>query len=90
MPVVQLKFWVFTPEQKIELIDYINHMESQTYGLTTQDILSLAYQLTEFNKISYPFSSQKAKADFDWLKGFRKRHLELSLPTSKSMSVVQA
>ncbi|XP_015435159.1 PREDICTED: uncharacterized protein LOC107190790 [Dufourea novaeangliae] len=81
---------VFTQEQEHELVQHIQDMESRMYGLTTRDILSLAYQLAEKNKIKHPFSTEKGIAGIDWLRGFRKRNPNISLRTPESTSAARA
>lgn len=81
---------VFTPEQERELVEHIKDMESRMYGLTKQDVLSLAYQLAEKNKIPHPFSAERGKAGVDWLKGFRKRNPDIALRSPESTSAARA
>ncbi|CAF4935181.1 unnamed protein product [Pieris macdunnoughi] len=81
---------VFTTEQEAELVKHIKDMEIRMYGLTKTEILSLAYQLAEKNKIKHPFSSKREKAGIEWLKGFRKRHPDITLRAPESTSAARA
>lgn len=45
------------------LVKHIKDMESTMYGLTKQDVLSLAYQLAEKHKITHPFSAKREMPD---------------------------
>lgn len=81
---------VFTPEQERELVSHIKDMESRMYGLTKQDVLSLAYQLAVKNNISHRFSDEKGKAGNEWLVGFRKRNPDITLRAPESTSSARA
>ncbi|KAK9871892.1 hypothetical protein WA026_015141 [Henosepilachna vigintioctopunctata] len=62
-------------------------MESRMYGLTTHDVLTLAYQLAERNNLSHPVSEAKGKAGHEWLRGFRRRHPDITMPETTEMDV---
>ncbi|CAH2012969.1 unnamed protein product [Acanthoscelides obtectus] len=81
---------VFTPEQENEHIEHVEDMETSMYELTKKDILGLAYQLAEKNKIAHPFSVEKGKAGADWLRGFRQRHSHIVLRSPESTSAARA
>ncbi|CAH2018479.1 unnamed protein product, partial [Acanthoscelides obtectus] len=53
-------------------------MESKFYGLTSQDVRRMAYELAARNKIKHPFSPSGA-AGRAWIDLFLKRHPELSI-----------
>ncbi|CAH1965849.1 unnamed protein product [Acanthoscelides obtectus] len=77
-------------EQEEELVAHILNMESRMYGLTTKDVRSIAYQLAEKNNIVHPFSKVTCLAGKDWLIGFRKRPLQISLRSPESTSAARA
>lgn len=79
---------VFTADQEIDLVNHIKDMETRMYGLTRQDVLSLAYQLAVKNNIPHPF--QREKAGYDWLRGFRQRHSDITLRAPESTSAARA
>ena len=79
---------VFTAGQEIELVQHIKDMETRMYGLTRQDVVSLAYQLAVKNNIAHPF--QNEKAGYDWLRGFRQRHPDIALRAPESTSTARA
>lgn len=81
---------VFSEEQEEELVAHIVDMESRMYGLTNMDVRSLAYQLAEKNNISHSFCHETKLAGKDWLRGFRRRHPELSLRCPESTSAARA
>lgn len=47
---------IFNDEQENEIISYLIDMEKRFFGLTINDIRSLAYQLAEKNNISHNFN----------------------------------
>lgn len=59
------------------------------YGLTTKDIVSLAYQLAVRNT-KHPFSAEKDKAGKDRLRRFRKRHFDITMRAPESTSAARA
>ncbi|KOB65158.1 Uncharacterized protein OBRU01_23139 [Operophtera brumata] len=63
---------VFTPEQEMELIEYVFHMDALFYGLSKTEFLELVYQYAEMNGILHPFKNDTAGSD--WYKGFVVRH----------------
>ncbi|CAH1954405.1 unnamed protein product [Acanthoscelides obtectus] len=85
-----IKTGVFTKEQEEELVAHILTMEGRMSGLTTKDERSIAYQLAEKNNIVHPFSKVTCLAGKDWLIGFRKRHLQISLRSPESTSAARA
>lgn len=78
----------FTDAQEAVLVDYIKSMESRLFGLTTEDLRRLAYQLAEKNHIKHNFKNNIA--GLDWLKGFLKRHQDLSLRIPEATSAARA
>ncbi|MES9905044.1 MAG: helix-turn-helix domain-containing protein [Sedimenticola sp.] len=81
---------VLSMEQEIELCEHIKQMESVLFGLSTDDVRSLAYQFCQLNDIAHPFSEMKKKAGWDWLYGFLKRHPDLKLRTPEAVSFARA
>lgn len=59
------------------------------YGLTTKDIVSLAYQLAVRNT-KHPFSAEKDKAGKDRLRRFRKRHFDITMRAPESTLAARA
>lgn len=58
--------------------------------LTTVVLQNLAYQLAEKNAKVHNFNHDKMIAGVDWLKGFMKRHPDLSIRKPEATSAVQA
>ena len=71
-----------------ELLEHAKKMQYMFFGLTTDSLRELAFQLAEANGLNAPFYKSSNKAGKDWLFNFLKRHPELSLrqpdPTSLS------
>ena len=69
-----------------ELLEHAKKMQCMFFGLTTDSLRELAFQLAEANGLNVPFNKSSNKAGKDWLFNFLKRHPELSLlqpdPTS--------
>ena len=55
----------------------IHDKEGGLYGLTTVDVIHLAYEITEKQIINHCFSKGTKMAEEDWLKGLFDRHLNL-------------
>ena len=69
-----------------ELVEHLLSLESMMFGLTTNDVRNLAFQLAEKNNLPNSFNKAKRKAGKDWLQGFMHRVyalLELSLSIPK-------
>jgi hypothetical protein len=79
---------VFSADFENELVMHVVEMQERFYGLTFEDLQSLAYELAERNKLCHPFSKEKKRAGRDWAYNFLRRFPELSLrsPEPTSMS----
>lgn len=72
-----------------QLVKYILEMESKLFGMTTNDIKIMAYQLAVRNDIAHPFGADKAGRG--WIDHFLTRHrdrLSLRKPTGTSAARV--
>ena len=71
-----------------ELLEHVEKMQCMFFGLTTDSLRELAFQLAEANGLNVPFNKSSNRAGKDWLFNFLKRHPELTLrqpdPTSFS------
>ncbi|KOC59892.1 hypothetical protein WH47_10533 [Habropoda laboriosa] len=65
-------------------------MEKRLFGLNTTDLRKMAYQLAVKNRKKCNFNTDKQMASIDWLKGFLKRHLDLSIRKSEAISAARA
>lgn len=81
---------VFTPEQEKHLVDTILYHEFQLYGLTTQEIREIAFQLAIKFNLNHNFNMNLELAGKDWLIGFLQRHPELSLRKPEHTSKARA
>ncbi|XP_055903963.1 tigger transposable element-derived protein 6-like [Eupeodes corollae] len=79
---------IFPLELEESLVDYTLQMEGKLFGLTRNDIKSLAFQLALKNNIPNPFSLVNEVAGRSWLRLFLKRHPLLSFrqPTGTSFA----
>lgn len=81
---------IFTVEQESQLVDHIKLMERAFFGLTRQNVRSLAYELAVRLNITHPFPQDTKLAGLDWLNGFMERHAELSLRCPQATSLSRA
>lgn len=81
---------VFSVEQETELVEYVKHMESRLFGFTTTELRRVAFQLAERNQLEHKFNKENRLAGLDWLKGFLKRHQDLSLRSPEPTSAARA
>ena len=81
---------VLSKEIEDELFGYCVTMEEKLFGLTTDDIRELAFELAERNKIDHPFNKETGKAGWAWLAGFRTRYPRLSLRSPENTSAARA
>eukprot|EP00057_Strongylocentrotus_purpuratus_P025733 XP_011680207.1 PREDICTED: uncharacterized protein LOC105445837 [Strongylocentrotus purpuratus] len=79
----------FPEEIEKDHVDYIHQMELMMYGLTSNDLRRLAFQLTERNGIAHQFNREKQMAGKDWLYSFIKRH-PISLRQPEATSAARA
>lgn len=79
---------VFNEEFECELIAHVVELQNRFYGIGTQELRRVAYELAEKNGIRHPFSKDKKLAGQDWVAGFLKRYPALTLrrPEPTSMS----
>ena len=77
-------------EVETELLKHILDFESRLFGFTAIDVRKLAFELAEHQGFCHPFNKNKALAGWDWLKGFRSRHPELSLRCPEPTSAARA
>lgn len=81
---------VFSKQEEDELVRYIKEMEKRLFGLTTVVLRKLAYQLAEKNGKAHNFNRDKEIAGVDWMKGFLKRHPDLSIRKPEATSAARA
>ena len=68
------------------LVSYCLEMDRRFYGIGLADIKRLAYQLAIKNGLRHPFSHENGAAGKKWLKGFLKRHPNLSIRKPQGIS----
>lgn len=79
---------IFTTKEEDEMVVYLKHMEERLLGLTTLDLRRLALAVRYFSIFkncapyyckAHNFNTDKQMAGVDWLKGFLRRHPDLSI-----------
>lgn len=82
---------VFTAQQEKLFSEYLLTCSKMHYGLSLQQLLTLAYEYAEHLGCKYPESWKKNKcAGKDWAAGFRKRNQELSLRKPENTSAARS
>ena len=82
---------VFNVSQELFLVEYLLKASALYYGLSTNEVKSLAYEYVAKLGLQIPNSWVAAKkAGSDWLSGFMKRHPNLTLRTPESTSLSRA
>lgn len=82
---------VFTAQQEKMLSEYLLTCSKMHYGLSLQQLLTLAYEYAEYLGCKYPKSWKKNKrAGKDWAAGFRNRNQELSLRKPENTSAARS
>ncbi|XP_046681625.1 MFS-type transporter clz9-like [Homalodisca vitripennis] len=81
---------VFNAEQEQHLVEYLLEMEVRFFGITLNDLRSLAYKLAEQNNITHNFNHETKLAGKDWVRGFRQRHPEMVLRVPEATSAARA
>lgn len=82
---------IFTAEQEDIYKEYIKECALKFYGLTTKDCRKVAYQMAKVNNVTIPDSWEREKmAGKEWLRSFKKRHLDLSIKKPEACSLARA
>ena len=82
---------IFTEDQEIEMVTYLQDMDAVFFGLTRDDFMRLAFEYAKCNNLRYPESWNKhKKAGEEWLQRFLSRHTTLTLIIPESTSVARA
>lgn len=80
----------FNENLENELVQHIKKMESMFFGLTTDNVRKLAFQIAEAKQIPHRFSTKTKMAGWTWLNGFRQRNPTISLRSPESTSAARA
>src|SRR6218665_636859 len=81
---------IFSDAMEADLMRYILRMEELYFGLTLMDLRHMAYQIAEQNGTPNLFDSGKELAGYDWVRGFMRRHPNLSVRTPEATSAARA
>ena len=73
-----------------QLVEHAIDLEARFYGLTPQNLRRLAYQIAEINQVKTRFNHDEKLAGKKWLRGFLKRHPEISLRLPEATSLARA
>ena len=75
-------------ENEEDLATLILDMESRDgFGLTKQDVCSVAYEFAECNNIPHNFNAESKKAGRFWMEGFLKRHPRIVAKKPEGLSM---
>ncbi|KAJ3656135.1 hypothetical protein Zmor_015233 [Zophobas morio] len=81
---------IFTNEEEDSLVKYIIHSSKLKYGLTYFQIRKFAYEYALRLEKIFPRSwSENKLAGLEWMKGFMRRHKNLSLRKPESTSLAR-
>lgn len=80
----------FTKEVENEFCEYLKKLDDMFFGMTAKDLRVLAYEYAEKNKIPHRFNPETKIAGKEWLRGFMKRHPDISLRQPTSTSIARA
>jgi hypothetical protein len=78
------------PEIEQELVYHILLMESRGFGLSIDEVETLAYRSATKKGLKVRFSEEKGKTGKTWFYGFKKRHPEISVRRPETLSLARA
>ena len=81
---------IFSDAMEADLMRYILRMRELYFGLTLMELRHMAYHIAEQNGIPNLFDSGKELAGYDWVRGFMRRHPNLSVRTPEATSAARA
>ncbi|XP_031328936.1 uncharacterized protein LOC116159965 [Photinus pyralis] len=65
-------------------------METKLFGLSITELRKIAYQLAQMNQVPHNFNNNTHEAGKDWVRGFLKRHPQLSIRSPEPTSAARA
>lgn len=81
---------VFNSDIETQLVHHIKELETRFFGLTTKDLMALAYQLADRLNINHRFNRDIKMAGWKWIRGFLRRNPSISLRTPENTSLARA
>ena len=78
---------VLSDNQEKDLNKYIKDMDNSFYGLSMMDIRLIVFEFCKKNLIPNPFNKDCKLAGEDFVRGFLKRHPDLSLRKPEAISI---
>lgn len=80
----------FSKEVENEFCEYLKKLDDMFFGMTAKDLRIVAFEYAEKNNISHRFNPESKMAGKEWLRGFMKRHPDISLRRPTSTSIARA
>ncbi|KAK7484845.1 hypothetical protein BaRGS_00023888 [Batillaria attramentaria] len=81
---------MLTADLEQQLHDLILDMEGMFFGMTRKDLMELAFEVAEENRLPHPFNREKRSAGKGWYYRFMKRFPDISLRQAEATSVSRA
>jgi len=72
-----------------ELSDHAKKLSELFFGITTEQLCKLAYELAWKNGLQHPYNKDKRAAGDDWFQGFMSRNPTLTLRKPESTSIAR-
>ena len=72
------------------LCSHVIEMQHMMFGFSTHDIRKLAFDMAKTSKQLHRFRENKQEVGVEWLKGFMRRHPEISLRSPEPTSMGRA
>ncbi|KAJ8939896.1 hypothetical protein NQ318_023236 [Aromia moschata] len=63
---------------------------NRLFGITCNELRSLVYDWAEINQIPHRFNKTDKRAGWDWVRGFRSRHPEITFRKPENTSIARA
>ena len=83
---------ILNSAQETEITNHVLQLSKMYYGITQKELRKLAYDFAKANKIPNHFNNITKLAGKDWLRGFLKRNISISLrqPEATSLNRITA
>lgn len=80
----------FDANAEAEISEHIKNLELRFFGLSSEELRRLVFQIAETHNINHRFNRETGMAGKKWLKGFLSRNPRLSLRTPEKTSAARA
>ena len=81
---------ILTSDLEEQLHDLIIDLEGRFFGMTRNDLMTLAFEVAEENGLDHPFNREKRSAGKGWYQSFLKRFPDISLRQPAATSLARA